>query len=96
MPKRVQGRSAKSKNRARRPQTRLDQTAPPVPAEQTDTPAVSRPTPAPAVARRPAARRMPVTTVNYGYLRHDLRLLAIIEPSMVILLVVAYIVFHGI
>jgi hypothetical protein len=33
-------------------------------------------------------------TLNYAYLQHDLRLLAMLAPAMVVLLVVAYFLFH--
>ncbi|HEX8916987.1 MAG TPA: hypothetical protein VF898_00650 [Chloroflexota bacterium] len=51
--------------------------------------------PSVAVQRRgPAPRRPQLAAVSYNYLRHDLRLLGILAPSMVIILVIAYFVFH--
>jgi hypothetical protein len=48
-------------------------------------------------ARRAAARpgvRIPTLTINYDYLRHDLRTLAVLAPLMVILVVASFFVFH--
>jgi hypothetical protein len=39
-------------------------------------------------------RKAPVTAVNYTYLRHDLRLLGILAPAMVVLVVVSFFIFH--
>ena len=47
-------------------------------------------------ARRAAQRRAPVIAINYSYLRHDLRMLAVLAPLMVVLLVVAYAVLHNV
>ena len=93
MPKKAQTRAAKGKTRARRPQPRPTQPATtPGPVAPADTAA---PAIAPSVAaRRSSARRLPSVTVNYAYLQHDLRLLAILAPAMVVLLFVAYFVFH--
>jgi hypothetical protein len=33
--------------------------------------------------------------VNYAYLRRDLMALGILGPAMVVLLIIAYLVFHG-
>jgi hypothetical protein len=49
----------------------------------------------PAAPRAGAARRTPVTAINYAYLRHDLTLLGILGPAMIVLLIVAFFVFHG-
>lgn len=58
-------------------------------------PAAQMPAPSVAVQRRgPAPRRPQLAAVSYNYLRHDLRLLGILAPSMVIILVIAYFVFH--
>ena len=93
MPKKAQTRAAKSKARARRPQPRPAQpatTAAPMAAVETAPPATAPSTP----PRRSAARRLPTVTLNYAYLQHDLRLLAMLAPAMVVLLVVAYFLFH--
>jgi len=53
--------------------------------------------PAAARSRRPttaSSRRTPTTTINYHYLRRDLRTLGVLAPGMVVVLVVAFIVFH--
>lgn len=46
--------------------------------------------------RRPVnnARRAVGITINYGFLRHDLLLLAVLAPLMVLLVIAAYFVFH--
>lgn len=44
---------------------------------------------APAAA---APRRGPGTVINYHYLANDIRMLALLAPSMVIVLIIAYIV----
>jgi hypothetical protein len=46
--------------------------------------------------RRPGAagRRAPALSVNYDYLRHDITALMVLAPSMVVLVVVAFFVFH--
>ena len=66
--------------------------------------AASRPAAAvprrPVMATQPASRslrtatRAPVLSVDYGYLRRDLRTLSILAPLMVALLIVSYFVFH--
>ena len=62
----------------------------------------------PAVTRQPApatraggssraataARRTSGPTINYDYLRRDMRLLAMLAPVMVILVVIAFFLFH--
>jgi hypothetical protein len=35
-----------------------------------------------------------VTVVNYGYLRRDITILGILAPSMIVLVVVAFFIFH--
>lgn len=50
--------------------------------------------PAATVRRAQSARRAPVTTINYAYLGRDLRSLAILAPSMVILVIIAFIFIH--
>jgi hypothetical protein len=50
----------------------------------------------PGAAPRPgAARRSPTITVNYAYLHHDLVSLGILGPAMIVLLIIAYLIFHG-
>lgn len=107
MPKKVHNRPNRAKNRARRPQ-RPAGTAPEAvetPTEVSPAPAAARPlappseprtSAVPAATRRGAARRAPVITINYSYLRHDLRMLAVLAPLMVVLLVVAYAVLHNV
>lgn len=105
MPKKVHGRQAKQKSRNRRPTgaahtaaaTEEGELAPvaaatAVSATPTARPATTRPAPAP---RPGAARRTPTITVNYAYLHHDLVSLGILGPAMVVLLIIAYLIFHG-
>lgn len=48
-----------------------------------------------AAARRAvASRRAPTLTINYDYLRGDIRTLSLLAPSMVVLLVIAFFAFH--
>jgi len=47
-----------------------------------------------AQRRGPAPRRPQLATVSYEYLRHDLRLLGILAPSMLVIVVIAYFIFH--
>jgi hypothetical protein len=48
-----------------------------------------------ATARRVGTQRKAlVTVINYDYLRRDLRLLGILAPSMVVLVVIAFFIFH--
>jgi hypothetical protein len=35
-----------------------------------------------------------VTVINYDYLRRDIRMLLILAPSMIILVIIAFLVFH--
>lgn len=42
---------------------------------------------------RPTAKA-PTLTINYSYLRHDLRTLALLAPLMVVLVIGSYFVFH--
>jgi hypothetical protein len=50
---------------------------------------------APGVTQRRGLPRRPVgLTINYAYLRRDLRTLAVLAPLMVVLLVFAYFLFH--
>ncbi|MDQ2741016.1 MAG: hypothetical protein M3Z66_01760 [Chloroflexota bacterium] len=45
--------------------------------------------------RGPAsARRTPTLVVNYQYLRRDIRSLAVLAPTMIVLLVIAFFVLH--
>jgi hypothetical protein len=107
MPKKAHGRQAKQRPRNRRP-TSAAVTAPAgyegdaMTTAPAATPAVSSVAPPRAasttarpVARGGAARRAPTITVNYTYLRRDLMSLAVLGPAMVVLLIVAYLVFHG-
>lgn len=70
-----------------------------VPTASPPRPAVTRQT-APAArtggASRAAtaARRTSGPTINYDYLRRDMRLLAMLAPVMVILVVIAFFLFH--
>jgi hypothetical protein len=47
-------------------------------------------------ARRAAGvpRKAPATVADYAYLRRDLRLLGILAPSMIVLVVIAFFLFH--
>lgn len=107
MPKKAHGRQAKQRTRSRRA-TAPTQTATPTYPNETVPAAPAAPpvgstvaTPrAPAAASRNAprpgaARRAPTITVNYAYLHRDLIALGILGPAMVVLLIVAYLVFHG-
>jgi hypothetical protein len=49
-----------------------------------------------AAAARSRSSRAPAQIVigNYGYLRHDLRLLGILAPSMIVIMVVLSFVLH--
>jgi hypothetical protein len=49
-----------------------------------------------AVTRRPGPppRKVVGITINYAYLLRDLRTLAILDPAMVALVIVAYLKFH--
>lgn len=62
-----------------------------VPQRSASTSPASRP-----VTRRSTAppRPQPALTFNYTYLGHDIRLLGMLAPAMVILLVIAYFVLH--
>ncbi len=44
--------------------------------------------------RTPPARRAPVLTFNYDYLRGDVQKLSIFAPSMVVLLIIAFFIFR--
>lgn len=48
------------------------------------------------ITRRPGPppRKVAGITINYAYLQRDLRTLAILAPSMVVLVIVAYLKFH--
>lgn len=105
MPKKAHGRQAKQRPRNRRPASPTPTAAPGYDegavgvASAPVAPAVTAPRTAPAtarpVARGGAARRAPTITVNYAYLRRDLMALGVLGPAMVVLLIVAYLVFHG-
>lgn len=76
------------------PDTGAVATAPP--AVSSAPAAVATAAAAPAPGRRAAARapRAPVTVINYDYLRRDIRMLLILAPSMIILVIIAFLVFH--
>jgi hypothetical protein len=107
MPKKAHGRQAKQRPRNRRPVSATPTVAPgyddvsvgAAPAAAPSAPAVTAPrATAPAarpIARGGAARRAPSITVNYAYLRRDLMALGVLGPAMIVLLIVAYLVFHG-
>jgi hypothetical protein len=103
MPKKVHGRQAKQRPRARRATqstatvdrtdtTGQQATVAAVPAAT----AATTSSPVRASGPRPgAARRAPTLTVNYAYLRHDVMMLSILGPAMIVLLIIAYLIFHG-
>jgi hypothetical protein len=104
MPKKAHGRQAKQRTRTRRTTTPAqpatpayqDETAPAAPAVASTAAAPRASVTASRNAPRPgAARRAPTITVNYAYLRRDLMALGILGPAMVVLLIIAYLVFHG-
>lgn len=91
MPKKTQSRGGRGKARTRRPA--------PSPSASTAAAAPTAPSPvgasvAPARSRPGAPRRASGTTVNYVYLRHDLRTLAVLGPLMIVILVAAFFVLH--
>ncbi|HZU14954.1 MAG TPA: hypothetical protein VFB58_19120 [Chloroflexota bacterium] len=92
MPKKSQSRTGRTKPRTRRPVSS--------PAAQStgvaEAPAAARPVAPPAARPRPSApaRRAPGLTINYAYLGHDLRTLAVLGPLMVVILVIAFFVLH--
>lgn len=94
MPKKSQGRPAKGKARSKRPQQRPNR----VPGAGTMTAVQETGSPAPAAvpaaSRRVASRRPPGITINYAYLRGDIMRLAVLAPLMVVLLVIAFFIFH--
>lgn len=110
LPKKVHGRTApKPRARTRQPSSRPAVAPGSTPVEQEEllvgatqprvgrtstAPAPARPSPAVAARRPVAARRAPVLTINYDYLRGDIRMLSILAPSMVVLLVIAFFVLH--
>src|SRR5579872_6789835 len=110
LPKRPHGRPPKGRNRARRmpppPRPASNGTASssvltdePVIAAQS-TPAASAPQPrsgprpATATRRPPSQSRTPATTINYAYLMRDIRSLAVLAPTMVVVLILAFIFLH--
>lgn len=106
MPKKAHGRQAKQRSRTRRPVTTSSSTqpvgsddvavAPATVAPSAAVPASTRTSPRTSSTPRPgAARRAPAITVNYAYLNHDLMTLGILSPAMVVLLIIAFLVFHG-
>lgn len=110
MPKKVHGRPAKGKARPRRPASRPVNQGLSAPetmngdesAGAAAVMAAPPPVTTPAAragraeARRagPGPRKAPGIVVNYEYLRHDLRTLAILAPAMVVLLVIAFLFLH--
>jgi hypothetical protein len=61
--------------------------------------AATRTSAGPAVAtharRNPnLVRRSPAITINYEYLRHDIRYLAVLAPTMIVLLMLAFVFLH--
>lgn len=58
-------------------------------------PAIPAPA-APAMSRRPTRPGAKVAgiTINYAYLRRDLRTLAVLAPLMVVLVIASFFVFH--
>ena len=95
MPKKVQGRPAKGKARSKRPQQRPNRApGPGTMAAVQETAGASAPASVPVAARRAGSRRAPTITINYAYLRSDIMRLAVLAPTMVVLLIVAYFIFH--
>jgi hypothetical protein len=106
MPKKAHGRQAKQRPRSRRSGVDTQPVTSAEPDEsivRTSAPAVGSTVAAPrassqgarSVPRPGAARRAPTITVNYAYLHRDLMALGILGPAMVVLLIIAYLVFHG-
>ena len=102
MPKKAHGRPAKARSRARRTPppprpydmpttTALENRVAPngaAGAPIAETVAVPRP------PRRRSAAPVAITSVNYHYLRRDITTLAVLGPTMVILLVLAFLFLH--
>ncbi len=57
-------------------------------------PAVARTNPAATRRASAAARKVAAATINYDYLRRDIRTLAVMAPVMIIVLIVAFIALH--
>jgi hypothetical protein len=99
LPKKSTRRATRTKSAPRRPQPRspgagaavAERTEPVVPTAPA---ATARPTAPPPATRRATTRREPTTTVNYAYLRRDVRVLAVLAPAMVVLVIIAFLVFH--
>ena len=109
MPKKVHGRSApKARTRQRSPQPRTmgTPTHPPVSQDElipsvgsttatATQPSSIRPSAASTATRRPVpGRRTPALSTNYANLRGDIRMLSMLAPAMVVLLLIAFFVFH--
>lgn len=100
MAKRSRGKVARQqKPRTRRPAVRAQGT------ETLDRPTISDaeaqavpaagPSATPSPARRAAPRRgAAVAAIDYAYLRRDLLALAILDPAMIVLLIIAYFVLR--
>jgi hypothetical protein len=102
VPKKTQPRANRARARSRRP-VGVGAGAPATSPVDTDAPIETaavpgRPAPTTAsrtVPRRPITPRAPTTlTFNAGYMVRDFKILAVLAPSMVVLLVLAYFVLH--
>lgn len=106
MPKKTHGRPARSKNRQRRPAGPPANRPSGAVVEEVETIAVAQaaapmttaaPPPASprlATRRAPPSRKTAGIPINYTYLSHDLKQLALLAPGMVILVVIAFIFLH--
>jgi hypothetical protein len=64
-------------------------------AEQAPAPVRSRPTPRPSTQARTRSRApAQIVIANYDFLRHDLRLLLMLAPSLVVIMVILSFVVH--
>ncbi len=67
----------------------------PMTTSVSNTPAAAAARSAPATRRAATtSRKATVPTINYAYLHRDIKALAILAPTMVIALILAFIVFH--
>src|SRR5437660_1589074 len=95
VPKKAQGRPAKGKARSKRPQQRPNRApGPGTMAAVPDSAVAAAAATAQPTSRRTATRRAPTITINYAYLRGDIMRLAVLAPLMVVLLLIAYVIFH--
>ena len=103
MPKKVNRRPDRNRPRPRPVRSTTSQSivadnapaAEPVVTESgAPTPRPSAARPAAAATRRTQTRRVTPTVINYDYLRHDIRTLAVLAPSMMILVIIASFVFR--